>query len=279
VHFGRVANIEQANLALPDDSLRTTRFLDLDSVAETNVYIGCPIWSSKQWLGTVYPKGTKANQYLKEYAKKFRCVEVNSTFYHPLDAGRIASWRDEVGPDFKFCPKAYRGITERLDAADIPVLIKQYCEAIRAFDDNLGLVFAQLPETFSPNYSALLQRLILCWPEDVPLAVELRHPGWFADHRILDQVVNFFYKHHIATVITDTPGRRDALHLSLTQPRVLIRFQGHNFHDSDKLRLAEWSARLKEWSGKNLSEVYFFVHQPDDETIPQATQHMIDLCL
>ena len=35
-----------------------------------NLYIGCPIWSFKGWVGNFYPKGTKPSEFLHEYARR-----------------------------------------------------------------------------------------------------------------------------------------------------------------------------------------------------------------
>jgi len=272
MHFGRLASLDGVDLGLPDDSLRTKRFLALDHRTVTQIYAGCPVWACRQWVGTFYPSGTKSGDYLRNYAKMFNTVEVNSTFYHLLDAQRIAQWRDEVTSGFRFCPKVYRGITEGLAAPTMPGLIARFCASVSAFDDKLGLAFAQLPETFGPQHGTLLVKLLQHWPKSVPLAIEFRHPGWFKQHALLDEVVNLLYRHNVATVITDTPGRRDVLHLSLTQPRVMIRFQGHSLHPSDQERLARWAVRIEQWMRHNLEAIYLFTHQPEESIIPETAR-------
>jgi uncharacterized protein YecE (DUF72 family) len=152
----------------------------------------------------------------------------------------------------------------------MPQLVRNFCYLISTFEDRLGLVFAQFPETFNPQNQASLLKFLKIWPQEIPLAIELRHPGWFKEHALLDETVNMFYRNRISTVITDTPGRRDVLHFSLSQPKVLIRFQGNSGHITDSLRLREWEARLKKWSQHALEEIYFFTHQPDDKDIPET---------
>lgn len=269
MHFGRVSSAENFDSSLPPDTLRTQRFLALQTSQITKIYVGCPIWASKTWVGGLYPPKTKAVDFLREYAKTFNTVEVNSTFYHLLPGERLDQWRQQVPSDFRFCPKVYRGITEQLGAPHLSKLIKEYCDAVTGFGETLGLVFAQLPESLSPRYGALITRLAQNWPSEIPLALEFRHPGWFRDHSLLDDAINFLYRHKIATVITDTPGRRDALHLSLTQPKVMIRFQGNESPELDHQRLATWSERLRLWASRSLSEAYFFTHQPSELQIPE----------
>lgn len=272
MHFGRVENLKGLDPRLPSDPVRTEKFLALPRHGNTRFYIGCPIWASATWIGDLYPKGTKPGQFLKAYSRVFNCVELNSSFYNLLDPTRIAHWRDETPPEFRFCPKVFRGITEDLGAAGMPDLVSHFCETIRHFDTRLGLTFAQFSDRFGPPQRKLLEKFLLAWPEGIPLAVELRHPGWFRDHALPDEIVNLFYRRKVVALITDTAGRRDVLHFSLTQPKAFIRFQGNEGVPLDEQRLREWAKRLHKWRDHHLEEIYFFTHQPGDERIPATAR-------
>lgn len=269
MHFGRLDQIEK-NLTIPPEGLRTTRFLNLPRQYSTKVYIGCPIWATRSWVGSLYPKGTKSSEFLREYALNFNTVEINSTFYHLLEADRLKQWQEQVPANFRFCPKVFRGITEELASRELPRLIERFCNSIRALTPNLGLTFAQFSEAVGPRQSRLLERFCNLWPNDLPLAIELRHPGWFYNHTLPDELVNFLYRRNMSTVITDTPGRRDVLHLSLTHPKVMIRFQGQTLDPSDEQRINEWIKKLSQWAGHHLEEIYFITHQPGEDLIPQT---------
>ena len=71
----------------------------------------------------------------------------------------------------------------------------------------------------------------------------------------------------VAAVITDVAGRRDVLHGYITAPRSMVRFVGNGLIDSDYQRLEEWVFKLSDW---NLTENYFFPHQPDNILAPEA---------
>lgn len=270
MHFGRLENFKGLDPTLPADSARTEKFLALPRLATTKHFVGCPIWASKNWLGDLYPKGTTANQFLKVYAQTFSTVELNSSFYAVPPPGRVAQWRDDTPPDFRFCPKVFRGITEDLSSTGMPDLVRYFCNTIENFDTRLGLTFAQFSEAFGPNQLPLLERFLSVWPAALPLAVELRHKGWFHEHALSDEVVNLFYRRKVTAVITDTAGKRDVLHLSLTQPKAFIRFQGNEDPRLDEARLREWGLRLKKWAAHSLEEIYFFTHQPGDALIPST---------
>jgi len=272
VHFGRVEKLNPFDPVLPPDTARTEKFLALPREAETKIYVGCPIWAAPAWVGDVYRKGTKPSDFLKNYSQVFDCVELNSSFYHMPDPRRIEQWRDETPPGFRFCPKVFRGITEQLGSAEMPALVEQYCETVLHFESRLGLTFAQFADWFGPQHFPLLEKFLTVWPAQVPLAVELRHPGWFRNHSLPDAIVNLFYKRHTASLITDTAGRRDVLHFSLTQPKVMIRFQGNEGDPLDEARIKEWGTRLRKWKAHSLEEIYFFAHQPSDTLIPSTAR-------
>jgi uncharacterized protein YecE (DUF72 family) len=272
MHFGRVDDISAIAWALPADAPRTQAFLRLAWGGAGVLHVGAPIWNCDAWVGSLYPDGTPSAGYLEAYAAQLGAVELNSSFYHLLDAPRLAAWAARVPPGFKFCPKVFRGITEALGAADLPALVQRCAAGFAGLGDRYGLGFAQFPESFAPLQAPLLKRFLELWPRALPLAVELRHPGWFQETgaALRDEAVNLLYRHGAATVITDTAGRRDVLHTSLTQPRVMVRFQGCDLDPTDQARLGDWAGRLVDWAGRGLEDLYFFCHQPTEALIPKT---------
>jgi uncharacterized protein YecE (DUF72 family) len=129
--------------------------------------------------------------------------------------------------------------------------------------ERLGLCFLQLPPNFGPAGVTELRQYLLGVPPELPLAVELRHPGWYRDP-LARETFAFLSSRGIGTVITDTLGRRDAVHMRLTTPQAFVRFVGNDLHRSDYTRIEEWAARLEQWVGQGLEELYFFVHEPKE---------------
>jgi hypothetical protein len=91
---------------------------------------------------------------------------------------------------------------------------------------------------------------------------------------LLDPVINFLYKNNLATVITDTPGRRDVVHMSLTYPAVLLRFMGVFPSKNDQLRLKAWLDRLEDWAHAGMDTIFVAVHQERNGSIPQTLDFM-----
>ncbi len=262
MHFGRVKNVSGIDFALPADAPRTRAFLALDWGGAGRMHVGGAIWKFKP------------SDRLAGYASRYGTVEVNSTFYHLLDAPRIDAWRRQVPASFRFCPKLYRGITERPAAPELAELVTQCATGMAAFGETFGLAFAQFPETLGPAQLPLVKRVLDFWPRELPLAVELRHPGWFRNHALIDEAVNLLYRHGTATVITDTPGRRDAVHTSFAQPRVMIRYLGLELDPLDERRLTDWAGRMREWAAQGMDDLYFLVHQPVEAMIPETANLM-----
>jgi uncharacterized protein YecE (DUF72 family) len=70
------------------------------------LYLGCPIWSFKGWVGSFYPEGTKAADYLREYSRRLNTVEGNTTFYVVPAPGTLHKWVGEMPETFRFAPNA-----------------------------------------------------------------------------------------------------------------------------------------------------------------------------
>jgi uncharacterized protein DUF72 len=47
----------------------------------TQILLGTSSFTASGWEGSFYPKGMKSTNYLSYYAKQFRTVEIDSTFY------------------------------------------------------------------------------------------------------------------------------------------------------------------------------------------------------
>src|SRR2546423_14184096 len=114
-----------------------------------------------------------------------------------------------------------------------------------AFWDHLGVVVLQLHPMFSSKRFDDLVYFFDLWDHTYPLHVELRHADWFSEPSMLENLFEEMRKKKVGTVITDTPGRRDVLHMGLTTPTAFIRFEGNELHRSDFTRIDAWCDRIK----------------------------------
>ena len=80
-------------------------------------------------------------------------------------------------------------------------------------------------------------------------------------------------ENNIGTVISDTSGRRDAVHMYLTKPVAFIRFVGNYMHATDFTRINDWVERIGDWMDQGLRQAYFFMHQHEELDSPRLAAY------
>lgn len=276
--FGKLNNIKNVNFALPPDAPDTARLLRGLPKRESflKVYVGCTGWSMKEWVGWVYPKGTKAQDYLHHYSRQFNTIELNTTHYRTPSVSDIEKWYQATPSDFRFAPKMLQTVSHASNLGFGTGLTAQFTDAILGLEEKLGVCFMQLPPHFKPNHLSILEAYIKKFPKTVPLAIELRHEEWFNNPHHFETVFNLLEAYNISTVITDVAGRRDVLHQRLTTCTAVIRFVGNDLDKTDYTRIDEWVNRLEKWSDLGLHEVYFFTHEPDNIKAPELALYLVN---
>ena len=270
--FGQVSNPELVDFTLPEDHPETKALLKKNQNKRPfKVYVGCAKWNRKDLKG-FYPRGTKDE--LRYYATQFNSIELNATFYHSPETAQVISWKEKTPGGFQFYPKVPNIIShfKRLIKTEAPV--NTFCDAIRHFDDQLGLSFLQLHDNFKPKDFDRIQSFVTAYPGDIPLAVELRNEEWFTPGEAGDAFFNLLKKHKRTAIIVDTAGRRDMLHMRLTTPHAFIRYVGAN-HATDYNRLDDWLERIKKWRKEGLQSLHFFVHQNIEKASPLLSAYFI----
>lgn len=280
--FGKVPDkeISAIEFRLPPDSAFTNNILGHAQKTELpSFFVGCAKWGRKDWIGKIYPKGTRETQFLDHYVKHFNCIELNATHYQIYDAATIKKWAEKAGEaHFRFCPKIPQVISHysNLITPDVQVNTDRFLEGITAFGSHLGPVFFQLSERFSPAKKADLYAYLKSLPSDLQFFLELRHPEWFANTVLRDEWLHLLQSLNMGAVITDTSGRRDCAHMELSVPKAFVRFVGNNLHPTDYTRIDEWVHRIKAWVKKGLQELYFFMHQHEEKDSPELCNYVIE---
>ncbi|MFM1931790.1 MAG: hypothetical protein RL226_1093 [Bacteroidota bacterium] len=267
--FGKLDHPLGVDFRLPTDHPDTRSVLSLPSVTP-RVYCGGTMWNIPAWKGKIYPNKAKSEDFISFYAQQFGTIELNATHYkiHPPEI--LRRWADATPDDFVFCAKFPQMISHYRRFRNCEGLTDEFLEALTALGEKRGPTFIQLPPNFSPAHATPLLEYLERWPRDVRLAVEFRHPDWFNAHPEAEQVWLAMQQWGIGAVISDTAGRRDAVHMRITAPFLLLRFGGYSLHETDELRLSEWMDRIKQWSAGGMDEVHFLVHQPDSVLTPET---------
>ncbi len=276
--FGKVDNIDEIDFTLPPDAVQTEQMfagLKAGKTHKPQVYIGCAKWGRKDWVGQIYPPGTKEKDYFGIYAKNFNSIELNATFYRIPTEKTIKDWKSKVNKDFHFCPKFPQTITHfsRLKNADGQT--NEFYDIIRGLEENLGTMFLQLAPNFGPKNYPDFEKYISSLPTDVPVSVEFRHKDWFVESPVVNECFEMLKEKKIGMVITDAAGRRDCVHQHLTTPDAFIRFVGNSLHPTDYKRIDDWVQRMKIWLDKGLRTLYFFMHQHEEQHSPILVTYTI----
>ncbi|MEJ5223946.1 MAG: DUF72 domain-containing protein, partial [Anaerolineales bacterium] len=144
-----------------------------------HLFIGCPIWSFRGWVGNFYPPGTRPADYLREYTRRLTTVEGNTTFYAVPSDKTLTQWVDEMPLTFRFCAKVPRDISHAGALMPHIAAARRFVETMSALGPRLGPMFLQLPPAYSPRRMDDLTAFLDAWPPEARLAVEVRHLDWF----------------------------------------------------------------------------------------------------
>lgn len=270
--FGRVNNPEQIDFKLPEDHPDTARVLSsYKGNSSPTFFVGCAKWNRKD-LKNFYPEGVSDE--LEYYGSQFNAIECNATYYKIYDREQIKDWYNRVPEGFCFFPKVNRYISHLKWLSDIEQVTMDFCDSIIHFEEKLGTTFLQLRDKFAPKFFDRVVNFVELWPDELPLAIEFRHPDWYNDSSVSEELFELLEENSVAPVLVDTAGRRDLMHMRLTNSEVFVRYVGAN-HSSDYTRIEEWVPRLKKWTDQGLQKVHFFVHQNKEVESPQLSAHFI----
>ncbi|WP_121665374.1 DUF72 domain-containing protein [Mesonia aquimarina] len=270
--FGKVNHPENVDFTLPEDHIQTKQILGKNEPEKFNhIAVGCAKWNRKD-LKNFYPRGTKDE--LAYYASQFNSIELNATFYRMYPSEQFMKWHDKVGEEFKFFPKVPRLISHTKRLANADDLVTDFTANLLPLRQKLGMVFLQMPENFLPKNIDRLAPFFEKWPNEIPLAFEVRHQSWHQDEEVSRELNKILQEYNISNIITDSAGRRDLLHMRLTNDTAFIRYNGAN-HKTDYTRLDDWIDRIEIWHKQGLKNLYFFIHQNLEEASPLLSAYFI----
>ena len=262
-----------------------------------SLYLGCPVWSFKGWVGNFYPKSTKPAEFLREYSRRLTTIEGNTTFYAVPAQKTIEGWVAETPETFRFCPKIPKAISHEGKLMDYVDRAHGFVDVMRQLGARLGPMFLQLPPRYSPGLLADLGAFLAVWPRDVRLAVEVRHLDWF-DSPHDDSLNQLLSDHNMARVTIDTRPIRnlqgDAIlagssYESLLEARgrkpdvpvvpkrtadfTFVRYIGHPELKFNIEFLDEWGSYFNSQM-KAGADVFAFCHSPDNLIAPDLCREL-----
>ncbi|MHC5066430.1 MAG: DUF72 domain-containing protein [Planctomycetota bacterium] len=176
---------------------------------------GTSSWSEKSWVGSFYPKGSKAGEYLTLYAEQFSTVEADVTYYRVPDPKLVEGWKRKTPDGFLLSAKFPRSIVH---AGDGPrpdakkVLNPEYCagdlerflESMSLLGEKCGPLVLQFPYFNRTAFTApepffdLLADFLAGLPKGMRYAVEVRNKTW-----IKPELLDMLREHEVALVLVD----------------------------------------------------------------------------
>jgi uncharacterized protein YecE (DUF72 family) len=146
------------------------------------ILIGTSGYSYHEWVGPVYPEGTKTKDYLPYYSGLFPTVELNFSYHAMPKAQNLAKMLADGGDKLTFSIKAHRTLTHEINPSLWEGEAKTYLTAIEPMlgAGRLEAVLFQFPYSF--HYTVDNRRYLdklLTYFKGVPLAVEFRTADWF----------------------------------------------------------------------------------------------------
>jgi uncharacterized protein YecE (DUF72 family) len=157
---------------------------------KSKIEIGCQGWNYEDWTTKAggdtifYPRGTRSNTMLENYAKLFDSIEVDSTFYAIPPASTIEGWYKKSPETFTFSLKLPQEITHNLNLRkDSFEIADAFCERALELKEKLGIVLIQLPPQFegSKANAQNLREFLAQLPKEIRFAIEFRNRDWMIE--------------------------------------------------------------------------------------------------
>jgi uncharacterized protein YecE (DUF72 family) len=243
---------------LPPRTRRTTpgpprRFHRLcGAVVSGEIRIGTQGWSYPAWVGPFYPSGTRAPAFLATYARAFRTVEVDSTFYAVPAARVVRGWAGRVPEDFVFALKVPREVTHELRLRGAGPVMDAFLDVARLLEGRLGPILVQMGPDFDASEAAVLEDFVATLPGDLRFALEVRHASWLLPGP-LERLAAVLRGAGAALALSDgrwlPRGTTMGLAATPTAPFHYVRWMGPDRAITDFSRpLHDRSAELRAWA-------------------------------
>lgn len=251
--------------------------------------LGCPVWACADWRGSLYTEGARREQWLGQYAEVFGAVEGSASFYALPPADTVRRWAAEAPASLRLCFKVPKALSHEAQLRDVLDGLFEFLERMAPLGERLGPFLLQLGPRFAPEHLSDLERALPCFPREFDVAVEVRHPGWYADPDAEARLDALLQRYRCERALFDTrvihalspaeaaadastaEARRKKPVLPLrTQAlgrKPFLRFVGLNRLDAADPELRVWARHIAGWLREG-REPHVFTHTPDDRHAP-----------
>jgi uncharacterized protein YecE (DUF72 family) len=179
---------------------------------------GTSSFSAPEWVGTFYPRGTRAADFLRYYATQFDTVEVDATYYHVPAPRTVDAWAKKTPEHFTLSAKFPRSVVHAGTGPepDAERLLKQdstyaerdaFLEVMGRLGRRCGPLILQFPHFPRGSFLAASEfyARLECFLADLPggfsYAVEIRNRDW-----VTPEFAALCRRHRVALVLVDRIG-------------------------------------------------------------------------
>jgi len=252
-------------------------------------FLGCPSWSEPAWRGSLYAQSVRPAEFLPRYAEVFNAVEGNTTFYARPSVDTVARWAALMPAYFRFCAKLPRDISHADDLREQLAASDDFRRLLAPLGTRITPFWLQLPASFGPSRLAELSTFIEHWAGSGELAVEVRHPLFFAKGQEERALNRLLLERGIERICLDARAlfsclsqEPAVLHAQAKKPRLPIRptafsqapqlrFIGHPELQANDRFMAPWLDKVAGWIEGGLTP-HVFLHTSDNRLAPQLAR-------
>jgi uncharacterized protein YecE (DUF72 family) len=239
------------------------------------IYLGTQGWGYKDWLGSLYPAGTRSQDYLAIYAQHFGAVELDTTFYGTPRPASVDAWNRSTPDDFQFTAKIPRIITHDRRLVQAEPDFVEFLSAMQALGPKLGPLLLQFPPDFTSQERPALERFFQVLPDDFRFAAEFRHRSWLEE-----ETYDLLRRHNVAWTVIDLNYMPK--HVEITTDFVYVRWLGDHKKitrmDATQIdrrgELDTWAEVLDEVA-RHVQRIYGFANNHYSGHSPADIRHLI----
>ena len=203
--------------------------------SDPQLLLGTSAFTASGWPGTFYPADMKPAEYLGQYAKTFRTVEIDSTFYGTPSLSTVNNWYRRTPADFIFSAKVPQEITHKKLLMNCEPEFREFLDTMSALQEKLGPLLFQFPHfdqyelKTATDFLARFEAFLDKFPQTAArkFVVEIRNRNWLDE-----QFLAVLRKHRVAVALTDTsfvprPWEYKKALDWITSDFVYVRWLGH----------------------------------------------------
>ncbi|HZT71316.1 MAG TPA: DUF72 domain-containing protein [Terriglobia bacterium] len=218
------------------------------------LHIGTSGWHYAHWRGPFYPADIRDEEMLAFYARHFRTVEINNSFYHLPSRQTFEHWREQSPPGFIFAVKASRYITHMKKLRDPQAATSKFFSHVEALKEKTGPILFQLPPHWHCD-AARLKDFLETLPEGYRYAFEFRDATWFNA-----EVTALLQRHNAAFCVYDLAGEQSPRELTARFGYLRLHGPAGEKYSGRYTRpqMRDWLNLCAEWIHNGARHVYIY---------------------